>query len=162
MRRIILTTLLFSVTVRQVYGGTNQAAAIFLVIYPGARQTAMAGAFTAVADDAVATYYNDGGLAFQKMTRVTYMHVDWLPGLARSAGIRMYYEFASLVRPLEDGVFGAQMIYLNSGNTVAVDETGRKIDEWTTFDAAVKLSYATLLSDNIGLGIGWKLSLIHI
>ncbi|MDD5530686.1 MAG: PorV/PorQ family protein [bacterium] len=131
---------------------TSEAGAVFLIIYPGARPNGMGAVFTSISDDAIATYYNDAGMAFQTKNDVSLMHANWLPGLYPG----MYYEFFSAVHPVRNGVLGGNLIYLTTGNTEGTDENGNKIGEWTTWDASVKISYATKLSKNLGIGIGAK------
>lgn len=70
--------------------GTSGAA--FLAIAPGARPAAMGEAFSAVADDAHAVFYNPAGLARLGKIEATGMHE------ARFQGIR--YEFVALALPL--------------------------------------------------------------
>ncbi len=130
----------------------SEAGAIFLIIYPGARPNGMGATFTSVADDALATYYNDAGLGFQENTSISLMHANWLPGLYED----MYYEFLSYAHPISSGVVGGHIIYLTTGETVGVDEKGTKIGEWTTWDASVKISYGTKISKSLALGVGAK------
>jgi hypothetical protein len=131
----------------------SRAGAVFLIIYPGARPNGMGAAFTALADDAIATYYNDGGLGFQEEKNVSLMHVNWLPGLYPG----MYYEFLSYVTPLKGGgVFGGHIIYLSTGYTEGIDEKGQVIDTWTTWDASIKVCYSIKLNPKLAVGIGSK------
>ncbi len=132
--------------------GTNQAAAIFLMIYPGARAVGMGCSFVGVCDDAEATYYNDGGIPFVGHNDVQFMYVKWLPGLWHD----MYYTFLSAIKYDEDRAIGIHFIYLNTGLTEGYDEEGNPIGTWTTFDFAVKLSYAMRLSEDVGIGAGAK------
>jgi hypothetical protein len=136
----------------RVQAGTSEAGAIFLIIYPGARPNGMGAVFTALADDAVATYYNDAGLGFQTKQSISLMHANWLPGLYPG----MYYEFISYVHPITDGVVGGHIIYLSTGNTVGMDKEGNPIGEWTTWDASIKISYATKLTKKFAIGVGAK------
>ncbi len=129
------------------------AAAIFLAITPGARPNGMAEIFTAIADDATATYYNDGGLGFFHSRELHLMHANWLPGLWHD----MYYEFLAYVQSLDiGGVMGIHFIYLTTGETVGTDEEGNPIGRWRTFDAAMKVSYGVRLSPRLGVGVGFK------
>ncbi|MEA3432298.1 MAG: PorV/PorQ family protein [candidate division WOR-3 bacterium] len=138
------------------YGAASQAGAIFLAIYPGARPNGMGTCFTAIADDAMATYYNDAGMAFQDKTDITLMHANWLPGLYPD----MYYEYVGGIHEFPGiGKIGANFTYLTTGTTVAVDEKGDPIPGgvFSSFDLAVKLSYATKLYEDLSIGVGGKL-----
>ncbi len=137
---------------RGVQAEASQAGAIFLIIYPGARPNGMGATFTAIADDALATYYNDAGLGFQKGNNLSLMHANWLPGLYQG----MYYELISYAHPVTGGVVGGHIIYLTTGETVGVDEKGSEIGRWTTWDASVKISYGTKISKTLALGVGAK------
>ena len=132
--------------------GAQRPGAVFLLIWPGARATALSGAFSAIAEDATACYYNQAGLAFIDQTIVTLQHANWLPGLHPD----MYYEFAGVVRPFKVGTFGLDIIYLTTGKTSVVNPEGTYLGEYTTFDIAVGLNYGVPLRPNLGLGVGWK------
>ena len=94
------------------FSGASQAGAIFLIIFPGARPNGMGAAFCSIADDAMSTYYNQAGAAFQESTNVCLMHANWLEGLYPD----MYYEYIGVVKPVQDiGNFGANFIYLTTG-----------------------------------------------
>lgn len=133
-------------------GAAQKPGAVFLLIWPGARATAMAGAFSAVADDATACYYNPAGLSFIDKTIVSLQHVNWLPGLHPD----MYYEYGGFVRPLKSGACGISLIYLTTGKTEVIDGTGRYLGEYVTFDLAAGVDYGTRLASNLGIGVGWK------
>ncbi len=139
---------LFSIfTAVSIFSTASQAGAIFLMIYPGARAMSMGGAFTALSDDALASYYNPAGLGMQEKKDVILMHVEWLPALQTG----MYYEYFAGVLPTQYGNFGADIIYLTTGETYATDEndpTGR----WRTFDFALSISYAYKLKENLSIG----------
>src|SRR5512139_2062788 len=53
----------------------------FLLIWPTARSTVLAGAVTGLADDPDAAFFNPAGLAFQSGIGATGSYVRWLPGL---------------------------------------------------------------------------------
>jgi hypothetical protein len=53
----------------------------FLLIWPTARSTALAGTMTGLADDPDAAFFNPAGLAFQSGIGATATYADWLPGL---------------------------------------------------------------------------------
>ena len=157
MKKILIPCIVLLATLltpsKCLYASSSEAGAVFLIIYPGARPNGMGAVFTGISNDAIATYYNDAGMAFQTKSDISLMHANWLPGLFPG----MYYEFFSLVHPLKNGVLGGNIIYLTTGNTEGTDDLGNKIGEWTTWDASVKISYATKLSKNLGVGIGAKI-----
>jgi hypothetical protein len=132
--------------------GATRPGAVFLLIWPGARATALSGAFSAVADDATACYYNQAGLAFLDGTIVSLQHAPWLPGLQSD----MYYEYAGVTKSYKVGTFGLSVIYLTTGPTEVRNFEGIYLGTYTTFDISVGLNYGTKISENLGIGIGWK------
>lgn len=136
------------------YSAASQAGAIFLAIYPGARPNGMGTCFTAIADDAMATYYNDAGMAFLDKTDITLMHANWLTGLYPD----MYYEYIGFVHEFQGiGKVGANLIYLTTGETEAVDPDGNIIGRFKSFDLSLKVSYATKFYEDLSIGIGGKI-----
>ncbi len=142
---IVFPALLFS--------AASDAAVVFLTIFPGARAVGMGAAFTAVADDATATFYNPGGIPFFENTEVTLQHSNWLTGLWPD----MYYEFFGFVKPMSDlGSVGGHIIYLTTGETEVYDWDGTPIARFVNFDFAVTLNYGYKIYENLGVGIGAK------
>jgi len=136
-----------------VAGASQNPGAVFLEIWPAARPTALAGAFTSLADDASSVYYNQGGMAFLEGTHVTLMHSNWLPGLYPG----MYYEYAALTHQLKDyGNVGVNIIYLTTGETEVVNERGDYLGRYTTFDVALAGAYGYRVLPNLGVGVAAK------
>lgn len=151
MTLIILALPLFAQTSS---GSSFQAGAIFLTIFPGARPNGMGTVFTAIADDALATYYNPAGLAFLEGTDISLMHANWLTGLYPD----MYYEFAGVSHPISawGGVMGWSFTYLTTGETVATDPYGNEIARFSNFDFCPLVCYATKLRKDLGIGVAAK------
>jgi len=149
----IIIALLTLMCFAGLHASTNQAAAIFLTIFPGARPVGMGGAYVAVADDGFANYYNPAGLGFIEKKSFSLMHANWLPGLYPS----MYYEYIGLAYPLKDmGTIGGNLIYLTTGETQATDEHGNEIAKFRTFDLAIEGTYGLKLTSDLAAGIGLK------
>ena len=124
---LLMILILFNI---QLQGFTSEAGAIFLTIYPGARPNGMGASFAGLADDALATYYNQGGMAFIESPNFYLMHANWLPGLYPE----MYYDFVSFVNPIKGwGTVGGNIIYLTTGETEARDENGNPLEVEGTF-----------------------------
>ncbi|MDD3804503.1 MAG: PorV/PorQ family protein [bacterium] len=147
---LVFIVFLFSTTVL-VFSTASQAGAIFLMIYPGSRAVGLGNAYTAISDDALASYYNPAGLGLQEKRDIVLMHVEWLPALSPD----MYYEYAGAVVPTKYGVFGGSLIYLTTGETSAT-ESNDETATWNTFDLAVTLSYAYKLKENLSVGASGK------
>jgi len=148
MSKVFILVLLLSTALY----GAQRPGAVFLLIWPGARATALSGAYAAVVEDATACYYNQAGLAFIENTTVTLQHANWLPGLHPD----MYYEYAGIAKPFKMGTLGFSVIYLTHGRTSVYNEAGMYIGEYRTFDIAVGLNYGFKLNPKLGLGAGWK------
>ncbi len=78
-------------TVYALGGGTSSAD--FLKIGVGARPSAMAGAYAAVADDSNAAYWNPAGIAYTETWDITFMHLVWYANTG--------YDFLSAVMPID-------------------------------------------------------------
>lgn len=154
MRKIILgLALILSVGPIGVYASQNPGA-VFLLIWPAARPTALAGGFTAISDDASSVYYNPGGLAFLDGTHATLMHCNWLPGLWPG----MYYEYLGVAHNFKErGTAGLNVIYLTTGETDVINERGEFLGRYTTFDVAPALAYGFPVLGNLGVGLSAKL-----
>lgn len=136
------------------WGEARRPGAVFLMIWPGSRPTALGGSFTAIADDASAAYYNPAGLGFQKGINLSLMHVNWLPALAPD----MYYEYLALGAPFKNiGTFAFNGIYLTTGKMEAQYPDGSTLTEYTPFDLAFTLSYGREITPKLAVGGGTKI-----
>lgn len=149
MHKVCLLVLFFSTLLF----AQRRPGAVFLLIWPGARPTALAGSFAAIADDPTACYYNQAGLAFIKKPMITLQHANWLPALQPD----MYYEFIGVTKAFKFGTLGFDIIYLTTGKTQVVSPEGIHLGEYTTFDISIGLNYGFELNPKLGLGLGWKL-----
>ena len=156
MRSSTIALVLVLLFISIAYPGGENPGAVFLMIWPGARPTALGGAFTSVADDATTTYYNPGGLGFMNSLDVTLQHANWLPGLAPE-GVDMYYEFLGAARSLkEKGTVGLNIIYLTTGKTEVINERGENLGEYTTFDIAATAGYGFKVLPKLSTGVSFK------
>ena len=134
----------------------SQAAALYLLIEPGAKQAAMGEAYTAVADDASAGYYNPAGLAFQgkENKNLTFMHTNWLPKLAPD----MYYEYLGYAQHAEGwGNFAFNLVYFNMGEQAITTSTSADVvGKFTSFELMASGSYGATMTDNLSLGLTLK------
>ncbi len=153
MRYRAIGLILILATFVSIFASGEYPGAVFLMIWPGARPTGLAGAFAALADDASATYYNPGGLSFLNSTYVSVMHSPWLPGLYPG----MVYDYLSFSRAIKNqGTVGANIIYLNTGETEVTDNNGNYLGEYTTFDIAISGSYGFKITPKVGVGVSAK------
>ncbi|NOY89081.1 MAG: PorV/PorQ family protein [FCB group bacterium] len=126
----------------------------FLELGVSARAMGMAEAFTAVANDVTAIYYNPAGLVYMYGREVALTYIN-MP-----AGIN--YAFGGIGFPLESigGVLGIGFYGLNSGDMIErtyemgeYEGTGR-IFYWR--DAALSVSYGRYLTDRFSFGFTIK------
>jgi len=133
----------------------SEAAVLFLLISPHARVGGMGEAFVGLADDVSAVYWNPAGLAFQQGKQFTSMYQPLLPQFNLQD---LYYLFGAYRESFEGlGTLGFNVTYANYGQQIITDETGP--DALGTFNSneyALNLSYATLLSENTGVGLTIK------
>ena len=130
----------------------------FLKIAPGARPAAMGEAFSGVADDINAVYYNPAGLGTLKRVEVAGSHTALFQGIN--------YEHAALAVPLLSwidaqepknayGVLGLAVYNLSIGGIErrGTTETDQASDTFGSSDFAYALSYGYRLP-NTGLSVG--------
>jgi len=132
--------------------------ATFLLIPPSAKATGMAYAWTAIADDASANYYNAAGLAFIKRPSLTVSYFKVLPGLHPE----MPYLYLGAVQVINGQYIGFDMIYFSPGKTQPVIEIGINLGEYTVYRMAIGSNYARKFSDFFSLGLGCKLIYAHL
>ncbi|OGS11475.1 MAG: hypothetical protein A2234_07845 [Elusimicrobia bacterium RIFOXYA2_FULL_58_8] len=75
----------------RIHPDAGSASAAFLKIGQGARATALAGAYTAISDDAYALYWNPAGLSDAAGRNLAFTHNDYFAGLSQ--------EFAAYTAP---------------------------------------------------------------
>jgi len=130
-----------------IFASSFDAGASFLMIQPSPRSTAMAGAFSSIADDASANYYNPAGLGFIKYPSIMFVHTPWL----RSAVPGINHEFLAFTYPLPVGTIGANIIYLNYGKVYGY-YNGQYLGSWSPYDLQVQLSYGSNVTPDLSLG----------
>jgi len=93
----------------------------FLKIGVGARAIAMGGAFTAIADDATALYWNPAGLAQLKEEQLSASYNSWFAGVSQG--------YLSLASPALGGTLALGANYVNMGKMEGydIDEEGNPV-----------------------------------
>jgi hypothetical protein len=129
----------------------------FLLIGPNSRFAGMGETGTAIADDASAMHWNPSGLAFQTVgTEVNFTHSPWLAGLNIGD---LFYDYVAGRKYIKsiNGTVGASLTYLNIGEIIVTDETGRETgNNYKAYEMAFDVAYATKLSPNWGVGIATR------
>jgi len=113
----------------------------------GARAAGMGNAFTAVADDAAAVYWNPGGLAGIKKESASLMHAILFEDIS--------YDWLAYVRPLNSGTFGAGIQHLSYGSITETDEAGIEKANFTPSETVGTVAYG-IGSGSFGFGASLK------
>ncbi|MBN1782770.1 PorV/PorQ family protein [bacterium] len=132
----------------------SEGAVLFLMISPGARAAGMGEAFVALSDDATASFWNPAGLAFGKTREITIMHANWLPQLVSDMNID-FLGYRQYIDAL-GGTIGGNITFLNLGENVYTDETGKELGRFDSYDMAVTASYGTMVGKNTGVGVSMR------
>lgn len=156
-KRIFIFVMLAAFVISQpfTYGSgvrkTGTTAAKFLSIGVGARANAMGGAFTSIANDASALYWNPAGIAFVNNFEGLFSYTSLFADINT--------DFLGIVIPAgEAGTFGLSVTAVNYGT---MDVTTELYPEGTgeTFSAGsyeFGLSYARFITDDFLVGISAK------
>jgi len=144
---IIITALIGRVSIAAPVGG--QTAADFLNIGVGARPAGMGGAYSAVADGALAAYWNPAGLTSIQSGEISLSHFAWYQDVS--------VEHGSIGFRLSDrAVMAVSITFLNYGQITRYDANGYEQGEIDAYDWSGGASVGLRLSDNIALGVTGK------
>lgn len=151
---IVVITILILCTVisaKEINSNVGTCSFNFLKINVGARAVSMGGAFTGLADDASALYYNPAGIT--KLENTNYM-----------AGYHNYFTdiqsgFLGYIRPnIEKGyALGWYISYLNYGTMTKTDLVGNDLGEFGGGDLLVAMTFAKKYGYYLSYGATLKL-----
>ena len=155
MRKILFVMLSACLVFSPVYAlGQSGADIAVLNAGVGARPLAMGGAFTSVADNADAPYWNPAGLGFISSQEITSSQTRL------STDADHYY--LSYVTPALGGTIGLSWIQVGLGNIaqtsseVDIHNEVQNISLFSYFSSAYLLSYGKKLNDHIAFGLTAK------
>jgi hypothetical protein len=152
MKRLAITIILL-ISIPLSLKASDYPGAVFLMIFPGARAVGLAGAFSAIADDAYATYYNPAGLAFQNSIDFSHSYCDWLPGLYPG----MKYKYTCFSLPITKRIsIGGSVDYLSTGEVDVINDNGDFLGSYTPYDVAVGTSIGIKVNQYNSVGITGK------
>ena len=104
----------------------------------------MAGAYSAIADDSSACYWNPAGLVQLKEKEASFMY---LKPMSEVDGLG--YSNINIALPN----MGASLVYLGYGQTKEYDNGGIATGkDWSAFDMAISGSYARKINKNLSVG----------
>ncbi|MCP4569823.1 MAG: PorV/PorQ family protein [FCB group bacterium] len=131
------------------------AGAKFLDIGVSARAMGMGQAYSAIANDVSAVYYNPAGLTQLFSREAMFTHVDYPADIT--------YDFAAMAIPVEglNGVLGFGFYFLNTGEIPYTtysnpDENQVEGEYFRAYDFAFSTSLARSLTEHFSLGVTLK------
>ncbi len=126
------------------------AAGDFLNIGVSARAAGLGGAFTSVANDAAAAYWNPSGLVSIESPQLIFSHFAWYQDIS--------YEYLAVAYPANDRLsFSIQASYLNYGTIDGYDAYDNPTgDVNSTYDMATGLSVGYGITENLSVGVTAK------
>lgn len=131
---------------RQARGGQPGA---FMSWGAGARSLAMGKAYTGIADDATATYWNPAGLSQVGRQELTALHAAFWGGTS--------YDFIAYAIPVIGiGTLGISGIQLSSGGFEKRDINNSIIGTFKEMQEAYGISYGKQIMDVLALGASFK------
>lgn len=135
----------------QAGAGSGESAATFLRLEQGGRGIGMAGAYTAVADDSSAWWWNPAGAAWSIRREFAASYTKFVE--------TMNTQYASVLWPTtkELGTFGASLTYMSIPGIDGFDSTGKPAGKLTANGYAASLGYARMLMDNLSAGANVKI-----
>jgi len=135
------------------FGGRLWAAsgsgANFLKIGVGARAISMGSAYTAVADDATAAYWNPAGLSQLHHREVMVTHAEWLDTIR--------YDYATYVHPLKNATLAASVGYLSQGTIQGRGENRQRQGDFGARDMVATFSVSKRMSATASAGMNVKI-----
>ncbi len=142
-------------TLHEVYArGPGTTGMNFLKIGVGARPAAMGGAFSGLANDVNAVYWNPAGLARIGQGELSFAHTEWIEG--------MRFETLGVGQRINGfGVMGLTINYFSMGETQGYDEDDKKTDMFTAYDRFLSLTWAAPLTASEKILIGGTVKLIQ-
>jgi hypothetical protein len=145
---LIILLISFRIEISSASGGMNGLA--FLKLDVDARAAGMAGAYTALANDASAAYWNPAGLAAQPHNSLILMHNAWLADISQ--------EFAALHFNYGKHAFAVSANLLTIPGVEIRDEQPSNEPDGKTeaINFYGALSYATALGSDLQTGVTFK------
>ena len=131
-------------------GSPNTGTSVLPVlrIGQGPRAAALGEAFTGLADDAGAVYWNPAGLGGIADYHIALSHHQWFAGITD--------EVLHATLPFGPGAFGAGIIYSGDPGIEYWSEENQPGDTFSTWSAGLAVAYGLPLSDQYAVGLTVK------
>lgn len=136
----------------------SQGALLSLTFEPGARANGMGRAYSAIADDAYAPWWNPGATAFNRKTQLAGTHTPWLQG-AGTGFDDIFYEYLGWTQYFEGiGNTSVFLSLLDAGTQAQMDEAGNYLGDFHSFELAASAGYSyDVIPKRLGVGGNFKL-----
>jgi len=132
--------------------GVGTSAAPFLEIDAGARSSSLGGAYTSVANDVSALYWNPAGIVWNPGLQIEFSHSPWLADIS--------YNFFGITQSLPsiNSSIGFSLINLDYGEQTVrtVDRPEGTGETYGASDMSLALTFAMALTDRFSFGITGK------
>jgi hypothetical protein len=147
MTGLLVAGLLMSSSLFATQSKVATTAAQFLGIGQGARALSTGGAFSAVADDPSALYWNVAGAANLEKNSLLFSHTKWFADIS-------YQYFAFTYKLGFAGTFGLSSTYLNYGSMerTTIEQQEGDGTHFESYDFVINLHYAMQMSDKFSIG----------
>jgi len=117
----------------------------FLKLGVGARAMGMGEAYSAVADDATALYWNPAGLARIQSSEASLMHAPYLDST--------YYDYGAFAHRFGNHALGVGFQYFSAGSISETDVNNASLGSFSPYDLAISFGCAYRLSES-GYAVG--------
>jgi hypothetical protein len=141
---------LYAANAHAVSDGAPQSIAPLMT--PNARAAGLGQCFVSIADDATASFWNAGGLAWQTKPDVVLYYSKLAEGLADDIS----YNYLAYSQPRWGGGIGLGIIFLNLGESDIITESGEQIGSFNSFDFIPMVAYGSTLTENLAYGASFK------
>jgi len=121
----------------------------FLKIGVGARAAAMGEAYSAVAQDPTAMYWNPAGIANTPDLEFHASHNEWISDVR--------YEYVGAVQGMRGHAFGAHVSLLHMGELEGRDATGQFTESFRAYDFSAGVTYGRRITRSLEVGVTGKL-----
>ncbi|MBI4056207.1 MAG: PorV/PorQ family protein [Elusimicrobia bacterium] len=128
----------------------------FLKLGVGARAVAMGEAYSAIANDATALYWNPAGLVRIEKNAAALMYAPYLDS--------SFYNYGAYIRRVGRHACGVGIQFFSSGNIPETDENNASLGTFAPHDLAISVGYAYRLTEHPGregVGVGGTVKLVR-
>jgi hypothetical protein len=151
LRRILALSLVASLQLSAFAGGPGTTTGELLKIPVGTRAIGMGEAFTALADDSSALYWNPAGMSLLNQKEASFMHAPIFEGV--------HLEHLGFVVPGDSYAWGTQLSYLGYGDIEGYDVNNNATGNIDAYSYMLNGGLSRLITDAWSIGLSG--GLIH-